>query len=550
MKTRDYQDFAVYSIFRYFEEGKTGHPIVAMPTATGKSHVIASFVQKVLHAYPGQRILMLTHVKELIEQNFDKLKKTWPNAPAGIYSAGLGRRDLYLPIIYAGIASAKSVAAELGHIDLVLVDECHLVSDKENTMYRILLDTLMRINPKLKVIGFTATPYRMSSGSLIENGIFTDICVDMTGLEAFNWFITQGYLSKVIPKATNTEIDVSKVGTVGGDYNIKQLSIVTDQESITRAACLEMIELGANRNHWLIFALSIHHAESISRILEELGISSVVVHSKLSPQQRNENTERFTSGGVRALVNMGVFTTGFDYPLIDLITVLRATKSTSLWVQMIGRGLRVVYAAGYDLLTKEGRLEAIYNGPKQDCLVLDFAGNTKRLGPINDPVMPKRGKKMGGGTAPVKVCPTCMCYNPISTKTCEFCGYEFPVHIKIEKQASAIKLLADTKVAEVPEVNDFMVSHICYAAHSKIGRPVSLKVTYTCGLRNFEEWVCFEHEGFPRRKAHDWWKKHGGIKPPLTVEEALQRLSELKEANQIKVWTNKQYPEIMNYGFE
>lgn len=550
MTPRDYQEYAVNSIFNYFEEGKTGHPIVAMPTATGKSHVIASFVQRVLRKYPGQRILMLTHVKELIEQNYDKLKKTWPQAPAGIYSAGLGRRDLYLPIIYAGIASARSVADELGRVDLVLVDECHLISDKENTMYRKLLDSLMGVNPKLKVIGFTATPYRMSSGSLIGSGIFTDICVDMTTLEAFNWFIAQGYLSKVIPRATNTEIDVSGVGTVGNDFNQKQLAAVTDQEEITRAACREMVELGEDRNHWLIFALSIHHAESIQSILEEFGISSVVVHSKLTSQQRKERTDSFTNGKVRALVNMGVFTTGFDYPKIDLIGVLRATKSASLWVQMVGRGLRVVYGEGYDLSTKEGRLAGIQDGPKQNCLILDFAGNTKRLGPINNPIIPKQGKKGGGGTAPVKVCPICMCYNPISTKSCEQCGHEFPFMVKIEKRASAMNLLAEAKELELPVVNDFAVDHISYAAHSKPGRPTSLKVTYFCGLRNFEEWICFEHEGFPRKKAHEWWKKHGGVKPPLTVEEALQRLNELKEANQIKVWTNKKYPEIMNYGFE
>lgn len=551
MKLRDYQSYAVNGIFKYFEEGKRGHPIVAMPTATGKSLVIASFVEEALKRYPGQRILMLTHVKELIDQNFIKLKQIWPTAPAGIYSAGLRKKDLYFPITYAGIASIKSVLESLGTIHLILVDECHLISNKDNTTYRSVIQYLTAINPHLKVIGFSATPYRTQFGLLTNpGGLFTDICVDMTGRDAYNWFISQGYLSNLIARKPSTELDLDGVRTTAGDYNLGDLERVTDQEAITHAACQEMVELGRGRYHWLIFALSIQHAENIASHLEGMGVSAVVVHSKLSTIERDYRTKAFTSGKVRALVNMGVYTTGFDYPNIDLIGALRATQSTSLWVQMVGRGGRVVYAGGYDLTTKEGRLEAIKNGPKQNCLILDFAGNTERLGPVNDPVIPKEKNSRGGGAAPVKLCDACQCYNHISARVCEQCGEPFTIKVKIKEQASAAQVIVEAKVEEAPVVADFSVSHITYGRHEKHDRPPSMKVTYTSGLRTFSEWICFEHEGVARNKAHFWWARHGGQRPaPATVADALERIEEIKEAVAIKVWVNKKYPEIMNYEF-
>lgn len=553
-QVRDYQQFAVDSIFKYFQSGKRGNPIVAMPTATGKSHVIAAFIEQVLKKYPDQRIMMITHVKELIEQNFDKIKDLWPEAPVGIYSAGVGRRDLYHPVIYAGIASIIRVIDRVGHIDLVLVDECHLISPEESTMYHRTLSALMKFNPNLKVVGFTATPYRTSTGDLVDddNGIFTHICADLTTPEAFKWFLKEGYLSPVIPRATNTEIDVSNIGTVAGDYNKKELEAATDQRVITEAAVDEMIKLGAQREHWLLFGTSLNHCASIRDALADRNISAVVVHSKMSKTERTTNTRLFTSGQVRALVNMGVFTTGFDYPLIDMIAILRATQSTSLWVQMVGRGLRTVYAPGFDLSTTQGRLDAISAGPKQDCLVLDFAGNTRRLGPIDNPIRPSRGKKggTGAGTAPVKVCPVCMVYNPINVRFCTNCGEEFPVAVKIEEQASTMQLISGEKESEVPEVHDFPVTHISYSIHNKVGRPPSLQVTYTCGLRQFKEWICFEHETPIRNKAHAWWKRREGGNPPLTTQEGLERISELKQPSAIKVWVNKKYPEIINYVFE
>jgi len=153
---RPYQRAAIDAIYGYFSK-KAGNPIVSIPTSGGKSLVMASFVEGVLKTYPDQRILIVTHVRELIEQNFGELKRLWPDAPAGIYSAGLKKREIRAPILFAGIQSIHKRVYDVQQCDLVLIDEAHLIPHTSSTMYQRFLADLKRINPLLKVIGFTAT---------------------------------------------------------------------------------------------------------------------------------------------------------------------------------------------------------------------------------------------------------------------------------------------------------------------------------------------------------------------------------------------------------
>jgi DNA repair protein RadD len=150
---RDYQHEAVDSLFNYFYTHATGNPIVAMPTGTGKAFIIAYFLQKIFSQWSNQKILVATHVKELVEQNYLEFLELWPNAPAGVYSAGLGKRDLYHRIIFCGIASIIKQSSNLSKVDLLIIDECHLVSQEEESLYQRLIATLKDVNPQLRVIG-------------------------------------------------------------------------------------------------------------------------------------------------------------------------------------------------------------------------------------------------------------------------------------------------------------------------------------------------------------------------------------------------------------
>ena len=364
---------------------------------------MAAFIEGVLRAWPDQRILVVTHVRELIAQNHAELIGLWRDAPAGICSAGLGRRDLGARILFAGIQSIHRRAYDVQQCDLVLIDEAHLIPAASNTMYRRFLDTLARINPQLKVIGFTATPYRTGSGMLHEGkgALFTDIAYEVSVRQ----LIDDGFLCPLVSKAAETRLDVSGVGSRGGEFIPGQLQAAVDLPEITEAAIDEVVRLGSDRRSWLAFCAGVEHATHVAEAIRARGFTAATIFGDTPKPERDRIIAAFKRGEIRALASMGVLTTGFNAPGVDLIAMLRPTKSTGLYVQMAGRGTRL--APG-----------------KADCLVLDFAGNVARHGPI-DAVKPKRPGS-GEGDAPVKVCPDCQSILATAVRVCPDCGHAFP----------------------------------------------------------------------------------------------------------------------------
>lgn len=536
MIPRDYQEFAVQGIFDYFSSHPVGNPLIAMPTGTGKSPVIAWFMERALKWYPNTRILVLTHVKELIEQNFKTFKRVWPNSPAGIYSSGLKKKESHLPITFAGIASIFRRSQLFGHIDLIIIDEAHLVSDSDSAMYMEFIMKMKVINPSIRIIGLTATTWRTGMGSLTNGRIFNDIAVDLTTVECFNWFIAQGWLKPLVPRPMNTEFDIGRVSTSNtGEYNLGELQDAVDKQPINEAAITEIMHYGSNRQAWLIFASGVDHAIHLGQILDSRGVRNTVVHSRMADTDRDKAIDGFKTGIYQAIVNNGILTTGFDHPAIDLIAMLRPTKSSSLWVQMLGRGTRPCATAA-------------------DCLVLDFARNTPRLGPINDPVLPKqRGQGGGGGMAPVKVCPGCGNYIHASLTICNYCGTEIPRELKISDEAGTqalIKKNSDNS-PPVPQkiLETFNVTKVTYGCHKKIGKPDSLKVTYytTNKYQRFEEWVCPEHLKI-RGRASQWWRARSNSPLPDTTAEALECVEELSIPETITVRMDSNWKEVVGYG--
>lgn len=568
---RPYQSDAVKSIWDYF--GKFhGNPLVALPTGTGKSLVIAFFLKSVFDAYPGQRVMMLTHVKELIRQNYEELKSYWEDAPAGIYSAGLNQRDSDYPITFAGIASVAKKPELFGKIDLIIVDEAHLVSPTEDTMYQSFIDALKKESPLLKVIGLTATPWRLSSGLLTENPkkgkrIFTDICYDGVSTEAFNKMIEDGYLCDLIPLRTDMTYDTSSVHIRGGEFVEKELQELVNSKDAVSAAIKEAKERCSDRKHWLVFATGIDHTETVCKMLNEEGVSATCVHSKMSSEERDAAIAGFKEGKYQAIVNNNVLTTGFNFPAIDLILCLRPTMSSSLWVQMLGRGTRP--APG-----------------KKNCIVLDFAGNTANLGPINSPVI----KVAGGGkkktkerkclhcgedviptrknTCPacgasfveLKDCPKCRAYVPSTAKVCPHCSHSFPEDYRYSSSSGKGELVARKgRLMALPTVETHAVREVVVMRHEKQGKPPCLRVSYYCGFKRIDQYLCFEHGGYAANKAKQWWYNHkvaGSGQPlaPVSVAEAMKRLlsDEIQFPAWIRVMTTagSQYPDVTDFGFE
>lgn len=542
LKPRPYQQDAVDSLFDYFQT-KSGMPLVAMPPGTGKSLVIASFLETVLKQWPDQRILCITHSQELIAQNYDKMIRLWPGVPAGIHSASLNRKDLHNPIIFGGIGSVYRKAQAFGKVNLLIIDEAHLVSPKSTTMYAKFIKDLMKINKYLRVIGLTATPFRMGQGMLTDGGVFTDVCYDLTTMQAFNKLIAEHYLVPLIGKPQDLRIDVGDVPTQGGDYILKHLQMAADKEAITKKALEDALPVLRERKRWLIFTTGIEHTEHAAKMASDMGISCEAIHSKITKQQREERLAKHRNGEVIALANNNILTTGFDDPAIDFILNLRPTQSPVLWVQMMGRGTRPVFdlSKGFDLATYEGRKKALI---KKDCIVHDHGANTERLGPINGIVVPNKRRKGPKKPPPVKTCPVCETYNHISARECINCDHEFEFDNKLTFTAS------DASIVQLDEfkVDVFKVDEVHYTRHIKIGKPDSFKVTYHCGVRIFHEYVCLEHGGFIAKKARDWFRKRLNGKTPTSVTDALAIARELNRPTHLRMWLKARgYNEILAY---
>lgn len=518
---RPYQKHAIQSIYEYFAE-KTGNPLIAIPTAGGKSLVMACFIEGVLKAHPDQRILMLTHVRELIAQNHGELMGLWPEAPAGIYSAGLKQRDLDAQILFAGIQSIHRRAAEVGVCDLVLIDEAHLIPRLSNTMYRRFLDELKARNPLLKIIGLTATPYRLDSGLLHQgrDALFTDIAYEVSVRE----LIDDGYLAPLISKRMVTEIDVSRVGTRGGEFIPKELEAAVDQAAITEGAVEEILAYGHDRCSSLVFCAGVAHAHHVRDAFRARGIRCETIVGETPSVERDAIIEAFRAGEIQCLTNANVLTTGFNVPAVDLIAMLRPTKSAGLYVQIVGRGCRL--APG-----------------KSNCLVLDFAGNIARHGPI-DQVQPRKPGDGKGGEAPIKTCPDCRSIVPAAARECPDCGHLFPApQPQIAAQASALDVISGGPAQWVP------VTDVRYRRHAKPGKPPSLRVDYHCGLAMHSEWVCFEHPGYPRQKATDWWAKRAPSPAPTRVEDALAQVARLRRPAAIAVRPDGRFTQVVGARF-
>jgi DNA repair protein RadD len=534
---RSYQVEAVKSIFDFFtaHQNPSENPVVALPTGTGKSIVIADFLQQAFGMYAHQKVLIATHVKELIAQNYAEFMGMWPTAPAGIYSAGLKRKDVNKAITFCGIASIAKKLYLFGKIDLIIIDECHLLSQDDESMYLKAIQYLKDQNPLLRIIGLTATPWRAGQGKITDDGIFTHICFDLTTMACFNRFIKEGFLAPLIPKSTETLLDVSGVHMLGGDFKQGELELAVNKDEVTFAALTEAVQHGYDRNHWLVFGSGIKHVERITEMLNHLGVSARCVHSKMPSSERDNNIRDWKLGLFKAIVNNGILTTGVNFKPIDLIVMLRPTSSTVLWIQMLGRGTRPSPETG-----------------KDNCLVMDFAQNTQRLGPINDPVLPRK-KGESKGEVPIKICETCDMYNHISARYCggqpyktnEGCGSEFLFKVLIKQKASSNELIKNDE----PIVVDLAVDNIQFALHKKPSKPDCMKVTYNCGLSRYNEYILFEHVGFGQRKAATWWRARTAIPVPQTTEEALAIAHRLMVPNQVKVWVNKPYPEILNITF-
>jgi DNA repair protein RadD len=340
--------------------------------------------------------------------------------------------------------------------------------------------------------------------------------------------VEQKYLTKLVSKQPKTRLDVSGVSTRGGEFVAGELERAVDRSDVNEAAVREIVSFGAERKSWLIFCSGVSHATHIAELIRKHGISCETIFGDTPDAERDRIVRDFKAGKIRSIASMGVLTTGFNAPAVDLLALLRPTQSTGLYIQIMGRGMRN------------------YPG-KEDCLVLDFAGNVARHGPV-DRVNPKKPRKTDeAGEAPTKTCPECDSIVFAALTECPDCGYVWPPREpEIERTATTLPVMSTAIPSQWVPVNS-----VAYRQHVKPGSPNSLRVEYRSGMVVYREWICLEHKGFARDKAIKWWMDRmtgPGVIPTTTVD-AIGKANSLLKPAEIKVQKNGKYTEIVGFRF-
>jgi len=497
---RPYQAEAVSAVYDHLRR-RDDNPCVVIPTAGGKTPVMATICRDAVQQWNG-RVLILAHVKELLEQAVEKLHIMAPDLwmQIGVYSAGLKSRDKDKPITVAGIQSVYKRAAELDAFDLVLLDESHMLPPDGEGMYRTFLADAKVVNPNVRLVGLTATPYRMATGMICgPENLLNHVCYEIGVKE----LITQGYLCPLKSRAGKSKANLDDLHIRAGEFIASEVEAAMDQYTLVQSACEEIIELTRDRSSVLIFTSGVQHGRHVAANMTRIsGLECGFVCGETPGLERELMLRRFKAGEVKYLANVNVLTTGFDAPNIDCVVLLRPTNSPGLYYQMVGRGFRL-------------------HPGKTDCLILDYGGNIIRHGPVDDLKIKEPGQS--GGEAPAKECPECQALIHAAYATCPECGYEFPPpeRERHDAKASSAGILSGQTTNTEYEVED-----TAYYVHVKRGasddHPKTMRVDYQIGWNEWKsEWVCPEHTGYARAKFEAWWRARSNEPVPDTARDAV-----------------------------
>jgi len=472
---RPYQQDAVKATLAHFRTERTP-AVIVLPTGAGKSLVIAELVR-----VAKGRVLVLAHVRELVEQNHGKYVAL--GLDAGIYSAGLDRKESHQKVIFGSIQSIARANDEFfGDFSLLVIDECHRVSMEGETQYFQVIQKLQRANPDICILGLTATPYRLGFGWIYEynqvkkirhgksDRFFKKCIFDLPT----RYMITNGYLTPPVKIDSPVACyDFSSLKINGTAYVQKQIeALLKDQKRITPLIIKNIVAMSEERHGVMIFTSSVAHAKEIMQSLPP-RISALVV-GDTDDQERDDIIQAFKERKLKFLVNVSVLTTGFDAPHVDVIALLRPTESASLYQQIIGRGLRL--APG-----------------KTDCLILDYTGQGHDLyspdieddkpasnAQIVDVVCPKCGvtnnfwgivhddgfieehfgRKCQGAEVNKATGEIVECGFLFRFKRCDQCGLENDISARNCQHCSHVLIDADTRLKEAMMLKDAHVMRV------------------------------------------------------------------------------------------
>ncbi len=407
MTLRPYQTHAVEASVEWMRRSVEPFVIEAA-TGAGKSHIIAEVARRI-HDMTGKRILCLAPSAELVTQNREKYLAT--GNPCSTFSASAGAKELRHPVVFGSPLTVKNRISrfqkpgEDGYA-MVVVDECHGITPTVQSIIK----AMKKGNPNLRVMGLTATPYRLGTGYIFR--VWPDGRVNDDGLAREPYFaklvarveartlIEGGYLTPPVIGEINAEgYDTSGLeANARGQFDAAEVDRAYHGHGRKTAAIVaDVVRQAQDRSGVLIFAATVQHAHEVLASLPP-QISGIVT-AKTPRGERESLLAGFKAQRIKYLVNVAVLTTGFDAPHVDVIAMLRKTESVGLLQQIVGRGLRL-------------------SPGKTDCLVLDYTTNIEDHCPDGDIFSPQ----VRAGKAPEEA--------QMVDAECEWCGFvnEFRRH--------------------------------------------------------------------------------------------------------------------------
>lgn len=518
MQPREYQKRAIASVLEAMELENA--VLMQAPTASGKTVVFSNLIKNLLTNCPEGKILILAHRQELIGQAKDKLEKVWEDHH-GISTACAGfdaNVDTDSPVVIASVQTLSRRLRDLPFFNLCIVDEAHRLPplNHVNTQYIKLLNRLWEINPEMRLLGVTATPYRLGHGYIYgdeckEGGknIFSTLHhqISVKELTAGN-FLSPMRGRVAIPDELYG--DLRKVGISNGDYSDAESGKIMAKEVYIQSAVRTYREYAEDRKHVMIFCVTIEHAELMRDAFKQAGYVAEVVHSLTPKADRKRILKEFVDGHIHFLCNVNVLIEGFDAPLTDCIIMARPTMSASLYLQQAGRGLRIA----------DG---------KTDCLLIDMVGNCLSFGVDFDDIKIK-APRLSAGDAPYKICPNCQSPIPASAKDCLHCGYVYPpAEFKLEEvedQRPYVEIEFNKREEGLQMESEIISASLSHYTSKNQNHMLRLTVQLNNLLNPVYHYLNFDESAhwYTKEKSGScWWKMHGEMwDVPESNEEALQ----------------------------
>lgn len=495
---RDYQLEAVTRLWAELYVRDTA--LCVLPTGGGKTEIMIELLRKSLEAKPDVKIVVLLNRLTLVDQTHKRFSRALNSQNIGIYCGSRDSKSTSNSITIASIQSIYDI--ELDKVHLIVLDEAHNVDENEGRYFEF-LTKLKAKNDKLKVVAFTATPFRATGKIYGDGKMFPDI----TYRKFLTEMIDAGYLVKPSMKRGEHQFDTSKLRIQMGEYRQDDVARLTEDEDVASLQVSDALSRMSDRRKIVWACSTIKHCEMVSRLLNEMGEQAKFLHSKQKPHERMVAQYDFESGDIRHLVFVSIVSEGYDYPPIDCVVLMRPMRSPVLYVQTVGRGLRIA----------EG---------KRNLLVLDYGRVVETIGPLDDPVIVDPSKKTKKGVIEIqmKFCPQCFEYVAKILQFCPMCQHMF-----YEKEVTAIQKLnsqADelsTLLAGVTKSNQREHGIIAVTLHpykSKGGNDCLLIVYHTDHFyrRTINEYFVWENEVGYKRAQRRLIELNVDIKATLTEQ--------------------------------